>query len=418
MNIYSNFLYRERLAQSEPSSNSSINIIDDMNDISNNNTNNNTNNSSSATHTTPLPRQNPCCVYDFTVPLGAVTGCTGSDLRTCITNKKNNIITFLKAHTKKWCFQLEQGESGYKHFQCRASFKIKKRLENVVSMIKESGLKGGHVSITSTENHTNMFYVHKDETRIDGPWADSDPVIPREYQDTPVWKPFQQTIIDWIDVYDGRCIDLIVDTKGNRGKSFLASYLSCHGRARKVPLQKEARDITRMIMNCPKVPMYFIDLPRSTHGNNLKTTYTAVESIKDGYAYDDRYHFKEEYFDRPRVVIFTNDYPPLYLLSIDRWRFWNIDAKDELISVPTEHVAQMQQNKEVKKLPSIPVHLPIEGNCPQPCINPPRIMHNGNWVQPIILTITPSQMTHYGLSKTPQQDTLEQELRSIVFNKQ
>jgi hypothetical protein len=53
--------------------------------------------------------------------------------------------------------------------------------------------------------------------------------------------------------------------------------------------------------------------------------YSAVETIKDGYAYDDRYSFKEKVFDCPNIWIFCNVLPDLNLLSMDRWKIWDID---------------------------------------------------------------------------------------------
>lgn len=254
---------------------------------------------------------NAICVYDFT--------CFSID-------DKENIFTWLRTHTKKWCFQLEScPTTGHHHFQGRFSLKTKRRLHNVVELLTNDQLQF-HLTPTSIENHTNMFYVMKNETRIDGPWADSDLAIPRHLRDTPTWYPWQQSIIDSINVYDDRVVDVVIDTTGNIGKSYMCSWLGVRGLARRVPIQRESRDIARMVMNCPKTKCYFIDLPRATATNNIHTMYTAVEEIKNGYAYDDRYHFREEYFEPPRVWIFTNEVPPGHLLSRDRWRLWRVGA--------------------------------------------------------------------------------------------
>jgi len=51
---------------------------------------------------------------------------------------------------------------------------------------------------------------------------------------------------------------------------------------------------------------------------------SGIETLKDGYAYDDRYHFKEEYFDCPQIWVFMNMVPDISMLSKDRWKLWVI----------------------------------------------------------------------------------------------
>ncbi len=65
-------------------------------------------------------------------------------------------------------------------------------------------------------------------------------------------------------------------------------------------------------------------MPRSMNKDRLYGFYSAIETIKDGYCYDDRYEFKERVFDCPNVWIFTNTYPNINFLSKDRWKIWSI----------------------------------------------------------------------------------------------
>lgn len=67
---------------------------------------------------------------------------------------------------------------------------------------------------------------------------------------------------------------------------------------------------------------YLVDIPRALPvGNEI---WAAAESLKDGYAFDDRYSFKYRLMDSPGICFFTNTMPPLQFLSEDRWAIWNV----------------------------------------------------------------------------------------------
>jgi hypothetical protein len=72
-------------------------------------------------------------------------------------------------------------------------------------------------------------------------------------------------------------------------------------------------------------------MPRAIKKDRLYGFYSAIETIKDGYAYDDRYKFKEKVFDCPNIWIFSNILPNSKLLSSDRWRIWEVDNNKVLI---------------------------------------------------------------------------------------
>ena len=98
-----------------------------------------------------------------------------------------------KQLAKKWTFQLEQGASGYNHYQCRISLFHKKTRSGVLSLLDALQLKGQKLETqelqctlteTSDEVHKQMkensvaFYCMKIDSRIEGPWTDSDPEPP------------------------------------------------------------------------------------------------------------------------------------------------------------------------------------------------------------------------------------------------
>ena len=103
-----------------------------------------------------------------------------------------------------------------------------------------------------------------------------------------------------------------------------------YGKAKSPPFCNDFRDLMRMVCDMDETNCYLIDMPRAVSKDKLFQLYGAIEKIKDGYAYDDRYRFTEKYFNPPVVWVFTNRCPDLGLLSLDRWKLWTIE-NDELI---------------------------------------------------------------------------------------
>lgn len=260
---------------------------------------------------------NAICVYDFT-------------LRADILDK-DEIIKLLKKNCKKYTFQKELGDTGYEHFQGRFSLKVKKRLTTCKKLFP----KEIHLSPTSRDNSNNDYYVTKDETRIDGPWCDSDEVlyIPRQIREIDTLYPWQQHIVDNYNIWDTRTINVVVDTRGNNGKSILVSYMRAHKLGFAIPYCNDFKDIMRMVMDVPTKRCYLMDMPRAIRKEKLFQMYSAIETIKNGYAYDDRYHFTEKVFDCPNIWVFTNNVPDLTLLSDDRWVLWEISTDLQLIRI-------------------------------------------------------------------------------------
>lgn len=263
---------------------------------------------------------NQIFVYDFTL---------GQELM-----EKDGLIEWLEEHCKHWVFQLEQGEeTGYLHWQGRMSLKSKTRQATLVKHVP----KGMHVSPTAGANSTNFNYVMKLETRVDGPWSDQDDAtvyVPRQVREIKVWRPWQLKIAAVCKQWDTRVIHVVYDTKGNNGKSVLACALECDNIACYIPFCNDFRDIMRMVMDQKKVGAYIIDMPRAICKDKLGQLWAGLESLKSGFAFDDRYKFKKAWFDSPQIVVMTNKLPDLDCLSIDRWVFWQIQDNDLVEYVP------------------------------------------------------------------------------------
>lgn len=230
----------------------------------------------------------------------------------------------LRQIAKKFVFQKEKTENGYIHFQGRISLIKKKSLSPLLKLISNTCLHGCHLSPTSNEGSTSFNYVMKLDTRLEGPWDENTDIIlyiPRQVQDIQL-RPWQSSVVHTYNVWDTRTINVIIDKEGNIGKSTLVSYMRCHKLARKVPPVCSYKDVMRMVCDMPISSCYLFDMPRGVEHN--AQLYTAIEEIKSGYAWDDRYKFREVFFDCPTIWIFTNKKPNEKLMSKDRWRLWEV----------------------------------------------------------------------------------------------
>lgn len=237
------------------------------------------------------------------------------------------LITQLKEICKAGNFQLEEGEKcGKLHFQGRVSLKKKRRKTEIYKLATDTFLTGVHWSPTSNENKGNFDYVTKNFTRIAGPWdINTKPrYIPRQVREMGDLRPFQKAICDDAEVWNTRSINIVYDPVGNIGKSRLKLWLRAYGIGRTIPPVNDFKDMMRMVMDMPTSKLYLIDMPKAYKKDKLGGLYSAIETIKDGYAYDDRYHFQEKIFDCPNIWVFTNTLPDLDLLSKDRWVIWGV----------------------------------------------------------------------------------------------
>lgn len=270
--------------------------------------------------------ENPIHVFDFTIPADGDNAVSFDTLK-----------TWLAAQCKKWVFQKEQGEeTGFLHWQGRISLKTKVRLGTLINKAKAL-----HAHWSITHDHENEFYVTKEETRVEGPWSDRDPVppyIPRDVRDITTWRPWQQRFETLSEIYESRKVYILYDHIGNNGKSTIIRKLCVYGKMRQISYGGNFRDLLRMVMDMPKCGAYVVDLPRAIgkefDKGKLCEFWGAVEAIKTGYAYDDRFHFKDEYFDPPVLWVITNRWPDTSMLSADRWKMFHIE-NDELIEGAT-----------------------------------------------------------------------------------
>lgn len=271
---------------------------------------------------------------------------------------KDHIENVFKEFCKKYCFQKEQGsESGYIHFQCRFSLKKKDRKTGVKKLLSFNKLifHDDALSPTSSENKNNSFYAMKEDTRLEGPWCDNtysnleenkqkSKTILKQIALMKELRPFQKEILKEKE-FCPRTVNCIIDIEGCRGKSALCAYMEENMLGVEIVNISEAKDIARMSYDLQEwwnnernsnhrndpIPRFIIDLPRAIKKDRQASLFGAIEMLKNGYLYDDRYHFKKFRINCPEIWIFTNNIPDTNYFSKDRWVFWRIDQNYELV---------------------------------------------------------------------------------------
>lgn len=247
----------------------------------------------------------------------------------------DELITWLKSNCKKWTFQKEQGDTGYIHWQGRFSL-IKKRLKSVILKMQPGF---NYLEPTSKQNWLDeYFYAMKEDTRLEGPWRDSDSgptgadslYIPKQYRDL-ILRPWQEKVLQSANEFNSREINLIYDPIGNNGKSTVAAIAELlHGGLDMPPLN-DFKELVALLCdicmdkNLRQVSPIFFDLPRAIDKTRLHGLYSAIEQVKKGKIYDCRYHYKCWWIDSPVIWVFSNIPPDTNLLSHDRWKLWCIE---------------------------------------------------------------------------------------------
>lgn len=135
-----------------------------------------------------------------------------------------------------------------------------------------------------------------------------------------------------VDEVDDRSIKLIIDEKGNAGKSIFAEYLEYKGKAWELPPFRQMEDIMQCVMSIKTQKAYLVDIPQAMKKDKLSEFYSGLEALKNGIAYDKRYSFKKRRMDRPQIIVFTNREPCVAFMSMDRWELYDMQADKSIKS--------------------------------------------------------------------------------------
>lgn len=239
----------------------------------------------------------------------------------------SQIIEMLDGVAKSYTFQLEEGDSGYLHYQGRLRLIKKRRKGEALKLFKNP--PNYFMPTVNVEFYAgDAFYQMKEDTRVGGPWTDKDEKKYITQQlllfKTFTLRPYQAAIYKACREFDLRKINLIYDPVGCCGKSLLSEWLEYEGLAEEVPPYRLMDDIFQWVCTRPIKKAYIVDMPRGMKKDRLGDFYSGIEVIKNGVAYDKRHSATKIRFDRPRIFVFTNVLPCMDLMSADRWVIWKI----------------------------------------------------------------------------------------------
>lgn len=225
---------------------------------------------------------------------------------------------------KKWVFQLERAPTtGRLHFQGRISLQEKKRHNELVTQFHP---EWNITWLWEYGNEPQSFtYVTKDETRVAGPWSDRDKprYIPRQIRGITL-QGWQLELYNNLQAWDTRRIHFVLDKTGGIGKSTFCTYMAVLKGAILVPQACQTADDMSQYL-CSRVGerteglIFMLDIPRSVESKSWGKWLSVLEDIKNGHLYDHRYRATELWIDSPGIVVFTNEEPPMRMLTSDRW---------------------------------------------------------------------------------------------------
>jgi len=273
--------------------------------------------------------------YVLTIPADSVT--------------LQDLVTFLKSECRDYIFQLEEGqgelnkfvwnkkdekvfdlekliaseehEVGYKHYQ--AFIHLKKKIR--WSQLKDKCPKVWHIekcdNIKAAKKYCSKKSSRIGKTHI---WDVEDPEVD-EMNDV-ILKDWQQEIVDIIsEKPDDRTIHWIYDKHGNHGKSFLCKYINRKFEGVYLGMGKPADVIFALaagIKEFKKEPkIILIDIPRS---EGASVDFGLLEQLKGGFVFSGKYESGAIDFNPPHVIVFSNFYPKVERLTIDRWQIYQL----------------------------------------------------------------------------------------------
>lgn len=222
---------------------------------------------------------------------------------------------FKMHHAKEGVVGLEiSPTSGKEHYQFKIHLDRGETLEGWKALIGPMG----HIEVAINKNFSG--YEEKDGNFIK--WPES-PIAKYKSMELISW---QKDALKKIQEQSDRKILCVIDACGGAGKSTFAKYLEANGICDVCPvISDEFNDYTAYCVEYP-AKGYVFDIPRATSIKRRCAMWSGIESIKNGCLFEKRYHPRKVWIDPPKVLVFTNEYPPWEMLSKDRWE--TLDTSD------------------------------------------------------------------------------------------
>jgi len=227
-------------------------------------------------------------------------------------------------YAKRWAGQIEIGKGGYVHWHLYVSLKTKDRKSGVINTAREAVRQEWDVRPVKDEKATREYCTKKD-SRVAGPWQDSDAAAPEDIKELKLY-PWQQHIVADVrapvTAETRRLVNVVIDEAGAIGKSTLLRYLRWHKYADVIPPFSSMERMSGYVLSKGAHTAYCVDIPRAMPRKGQQEMWAGIEQIKSGYAMDWRYTARDATFTCPHMWVFTNARIKEKLMSGDRWRFW------------------------------------------------------------------------------------------------
>lgn len=235
----------------------------------------------------------------------------------------------LKSNCEKWFINKEIGKEGTPHLQFCMYFKNARTFESV-----RKKFKGAHIEIA--ENwHAVKQYCKKTETAISHTSSEIEKFKPKDPLNGKIMKPWQSEIITLCEEEpDDRSIYWYYDATGGCGKTTLAKHLCLKYPEEVLYAGGKSNDIkygiTSFIYNkkgerIRNLRVVIFDYTRSTESF---VSYQAIEEVKNGIFYNNKYESRMVIFNPPHVIIFSNFAPDTTKLSEDRWNIIDLEFEN------------------------------------------------------------------------------------------
>lgn len=248
--------------------------------------------------------------------------------RWCFTwNNYDNVPGFqenLKIICKKFVYQKEIGENGTPHLQ-GAIWLYKKRrlceLQKINKCVHWEHMRNEEASIK---------YCTKSATAIGAPITYGFPVDIETIQELRCW---QDELVDILSYKpDSRTIYWIYDKVGCAGKSeFVKWYAMKHIDNAICANAGNGKDIANLLKTWAEkndIGAFRVFLYNMARDSAI--SYKMLETVKDGMMTNTKYECGTLFFNRPHVVVMSNELPNEDSLSTDRWTIYTINNKYEL----------------------------------------------------------------------------------------
>lgn len=247
--------------------------------------------------------------------------------------------------SETYTFQMECSENGMYHYQC--CFISTTRCTVKYMLMKVQDLLRYPFALIEVDRAFDYkkaeLYCSDEAKRVPGTDHYSFPdLVPYVVTDTDFlnspsnWYPWEKKfMLEFFEedqftfkTPDDRTVYWVTDTQGNSGKSKWCKWLAIrHPDFTKLAFGSSAQLRESIIMLGPK-KFYIIDIPRTLDKtDSMNAVISAVEDVKNGYIVSAMYGKPTTLIMQPpHVLVFSNVYCNVNLLSEDRWRLLYINS--------------------------------------------------------------------------------------------